>query len=86
MASNERYYFSSTGWWPGYKTKKEWLTALLAYKNRIQPPDWWVIAQTKDGLKVSEANRLWYASPRERWYMLWDQAPIEDFIARGYYR
>lgn len=85
MAS-ERYHIGTTGG-PSYATKQEWLNRLLVGSFRAQPPDWWVIATTRDGvLKVSQANALWYHFPRERQYIIWDQAPIEDFIARGYYR
>lgn len=58
---------------------------LLMGVVKAQPPDWWYRSQLADGRTIAAASAIWYKNyPPERKMMIWDQAPDQDWIRRGY--
>lgn len=70
-------------------SRDAWLQLILKGKQafNIQPPDWWLKAKEGEGRSIRTSSAIWYKnySP-ERKMIIWDQAPMEDFVARGYLR
>lgn len=69
-------------------TRDMWLSAILRGAGffNVQPPDYWFrIQQNEEGRSIKTAASIWYRNyPPERKMIIWDMAPEEDFIARGY--
>lgn len=88
MATVDRYCRGGAYGWESM-SREVWLQLILKGKLifNVQPPDWWLNSQMKGGRSIKTSSAIWYKNyPPERKMMLWDQAPDEDFIARGYLR
>ena len=89
MAKNVGNYTRGGGW-AGMEnlTRERWLSYILLGKQtfNVQPPDYWLrIQQREEGRDIKTASSIWYLRYKpERKMMIWDQAPDEDFVARGY--
>ena len=79
------YHKNAYDRFPAY-TREQWLDQILNDPRwKVQPPDWWYRAQEKEGRSIKTAASIWYKNYKpERKYLIWDQAPDEDFQARGY--
>ena len=72
---------------PGWAsfTREELLNDILIGAFLPQPPDWWLRGQVEQGRTIGAASAIWHRNyPAARKYVIWDQAPREDFFARGY--
>jgi len=80
-----RYHLNGVDAYPAL-TREQWLQRVLTDKwFKVQPPDWWYRAQEKEGRSIRTSASIWYKNYKpERKYLIWDQAPDEDFQARGY--
>ena len=88
VAPVERYTRGGAFGYDSY-SREMWLQLILKGKQtfNVQPPDWWLRSQEAEGRSIRTAASIWYKNyPPERKMMIWDQAPVEDFIARGYLR
>jgi len=80
-----KYYFSTVGWAKPL-TREKWLDE-VGHGKLVQPPDWWLISYRKEhDLTTQAATRVWQGYEPARRYVIWDQAPAIDFLARGYIR
>lgn len=86
--SAKRYYLTSTAITP--LTKDEWLAVVGGnhiLRGKFQPPDWWFRSQKEQGRTTHAAAAIWHKNyPPARQRLIWEVAPDEDFIARGYMR
>lgn len=70
--------------WKSY-TREEWLNTVIAGSFVPQPPNWWFRTQAEKGRTTASAAAIWHRNyPAARKFVVWDQAPEEDFFARGY--
>lgn len=66
-------------------TRDRWLQFVLEERFQVQPPTWWLKSHAWRSIEV--ANWIWHRNYKPtRKYVIWDQAPEEDFRARGYLR
>lgn len=67
------------------RTRERWLQDVLTEVFKPKPPAWWVRAQNEQGRTGSAPYAIWARSYKsERKYVIWDQAPDEDFREHGY--
>lgn len=70
--------------WP-YINREEWLDLLLSTGGPVKPPAWWIRSQIELGRTESAAYAIWHRNYKpERKYVIWDQAPDEDWREHGY--
>ncbi len=71
---------------PWIKTREEWLKLIIDGRfPKVQPPRWWLEAKEKEGRSIEASAAIWHRHYKpERKYVIWDQAPDEDFRERGY--
>lgn len=66
-------------------TRQEWLNTVLAGTSKPKPPAWWIRSQEEIGRTGSTAYAIWHRNYKpERKYVIWDQAPEEDWRELGY--
>jgi len=66
-------------------TRDEWLNLVMAGTFVPQPPNWWFRSQAEKGRTTNAAAAIWHKNyPAARKFVVWDQAPEEDFFHRGY--
>lgn len=66
-------------------TKDAWLEALRLGLQRPKPPEWWLKSQELDGRNRQQASIIWGSRYNHgRRYIIWSQAPMNDFISLGY--
>jgi len=67
--------------------REEWLELVLNGTLKPKPPAWWVRSQNDQGRTGSAPYAIWARSYKpERKYVIWDQAPDEDWREHGYLR
>ena len=69
-----------------YLTREQWLSALLHDPNwKAKPPRYWVRQQNAEGRVGPAPYAIWHKNyDRARQYVIWDQAPEEDWRENGY--
>lgn len=84
MSETQHFYKSTTSNTP--YTREQWLAAVTD-GLKVQPPDWWFRSQKEQGRTTHAAASIWHTRylPARR-MVIWDMAPDEDFVARGYLR
>lgn len=65
--------------------RETWLKGILSGMVNPKPPAWWIAAQAKEGRVGAMAYSIWHRNYKpERKYVIWDQAPDEDWREHGY--
>ena len=66
--------------------KRGWLQAILDEDHSPKPPDWWLESQQREeGRDRTTASIIWGRNyPPARKYLIWSQAPDDDFRRLGY--
>lgn len=74
----------------GFKTydKDEWLQYVADGSIKPQPPRWWLEFKetpAEGGRTIAASASIWHRNYKpERKFVIWAQAPDEDFRERGY--
>lgn len=87
MDKTPRLYHMGSGKTGHYAsfTREGLLAQILTGEFVPQPPDWWFRIQAEKGRSTNAAASIWHKNyPAARKFVVWDQAPEEDFFARGY--
>ena len=65
--------------------REAWLALVLTGTFVPKPPAWWIRSQAEIGRTGSTPYAIWNRNYKpERKYIIWDQAPDEDFREHGY--
>jgi hypothetical protein len=65
--------------------KETWLAELLKGSFKAKPPAYWVRQQNAEGRVGPAPYAIWHKNyDVARQYVIWDQAPEEDWLERGY--
>lgn len=74
-----------SGWWVPC-TKEEWLESLMKGLFNPKPPPWWVEEQERENDRSAKScGVIWNTAYKpERKFLIWSQAPDEDFREMGY--
>lgn len=78
------YYVGTSRPW---RTNRDaWLDDLLAGRHNPKPPEWWLESQEREeGRNRTTASIIWARNyPPARKYLIWSQAPDDDFRRLGY--
>lgn len=61
--------------------RETWLRYVLEGSIKPKPPTWWIRSQEALGRSPKSAYAIWHRSyhPARR-YVIWDQAPEEDWV------
>jgi hypothetical protein len=66
-------------------SKEEWLRAILNGDSRPKAPKSWMRQQILEGRTEEQAYIIWSSRyPPQRKWLIWSQAPDEDFAESGY--
>ena len=65
--------------------RQEWLAYMLDGAFKVKPPRYWVKQQNAEGRLGSAPYAIWHKNyDKARKYVIWDQAPEEDWREHGY--
>ena len=68
-----------------YVDRAQWFANILHAGFNPKPPRWWIEAQEKEGRSPYTSAVIWNRNYKpERKFIIWDQAPDEDFREHGY--
>lgn len=67
-------------------SRDAWLDAILIGVHKPKPPEWWLDSQEREeGRSRSQASIIWARHYKPgRKYLIWSQAPDDDFRRLGY--
>lgn len=83
----DHYVYQTLQQWSTFPTKELWLAAMMEGSIKPKPPASWVRQQLEQGRSESAAYAIWHRNYTPgRKYVIWDQAPLEDWKEHGYYR
>lgn len=70
----------------GYQSREQWLDSVARGHFRPKPPESWLADQEIKGRSRKTASIIWGTAYKpDRKFVIWDQAPIEDYKFLGYY-